>query len=1045
MTRSTTKPLYRHQGVGLLRAAALAHADVPGAWPDPTDTESCRGWLDAVWQRPELVEAIRLATPGLGARVDQITAGTTPLDRQVRRAALSVVRYMLRAAGRHTPFGMFAGAAPVSIQTGAKVRWGGAHRAIVAADTQWLAAVIEQLEASSELLERLDVVATDLVVRRGERFEVPNGQGRATIRWTRPAQLALKTAATPVGFAVLVARVTETFPATDATTVRRYLATLVRQGFLITSLRAPVTVTDLLAYLCDRLDEASAHELPDVSAVARRLGDIRSFIDCHNDQRMSDAADPEQLATDVRTILVARMRRLSDAGRVPLATTLRLDCEVRLPETVAQELERAATALMRLTRQPTGEAAWRDYYTAFCDRYGMDALVPVADVVDPDAGIGLPATYPGSMFTGPAATTMSARDERLLAIAWQAMSNQANQLAGTDEVAEVVLTDELIATIELDDLDGHAVPPHVEIAARIDAADCAALERGEFTVTVRPARAVGTLTSRFAGLVPEAGLDEIFGRVPVATEGGLPVQLSFPPMYPHAENICRVPAYLPDVLSLGELRGHEDRASGLDDLAVLATRGGLHLVSLSRGQVVEPQAFHALALDKQPPPVARFLAHLSRGNDALWHAFDWGPAARGLSFLPRVRHGRAVLSPARWRLTKADLRPTTDLAEWTAALGRWRDRWHCPAHVELVDADRALPLDLTVPAHAAIAQAHLSEHEELTFTEVADSERLGWIDGHAHNVVLPLFTTRPPAPSPLQAARPVLTNANHGQTPGAPGTEWLFVKLFTHPERMDCLLTRHLPRLIGRLAETAGHRPDCWFARYRSRQEADHLRLRLRVRSEEDYQTGVAAIGHWGQQLRSDGLAGRMVIDTYYPETGRYSTGRPGRPDSAMRAAERVFVADSRVVASQLGRLNAGAAPTNALVALNMFATTEAFLGSREAAAAWWKHRPSDATTDRAATAYVIDLVRQHSSLLAAAEHLGVDAAAWQERAAALADYRRELVPRPDSGLDSVLESLLHMHHNRAHGIDRASEATCHRITRQIAFAWLERQDGHSR
>ena len=81
-------------------------------------------------------------------------------------------------------------------------------------------------------------------------------------------------------------------------------------------------------------------------------------------------------------------------------------------------------------------------------------------------------------------------------------------------------------------------------------------------------------------------------------------------------------------------------------MAITATRDALHLVSLSRRRVVEPQVFHALALEKQPPPLVRFLAHLPRAHCATWTVLDSGPAGERLPDLPRVRYGRA-LAPAR--------------------------------------------------------------------------------------------------------------------------------------------------------------------------------------------------------------------------------------------------------------------------------------------------------------------------------------------------------------------------------------------------------------
>ncbi|MEU6709000.1 lantibiotic dehydratase [Streptomyces wuyuanensis] len=152
---------------------------------------------------------------------------------------------------------------------------------------------------------------------------------------------------------------------------------------------------------------------------------------------------------------------------------------------------------------------------------------------------------------------------------------------------------------------------------------------------------------------------------------------------PHTENVCRIPAYLPHVIPLGEHRGPDEMVIELDDLAVTATHSRLHLVSLSRRRVIEPQVFHAMALEKQPPPLARFLAHLPRAFNAAWTGFDWGREALRLPYLPRVRFGRTILCPARWYLTRADLPTHGDLAAWHQALGQWRKRWDCPETVEL--------------------------------------------------------------------------------------------------------------------------------------------------------------------------------------------------------------------------------------------------------------------------------------------------------------------------------------------------------------------------
>jgi hypothetical protein len=204
MRAGDRRPLYRHIDVALLRAAAAPLTAAVDWWPDLDDADACRQWLEEVWSRPDLADAVRQASPSLGEGVDAIRAGRTVDGKRVRGATRSTARYLLRSIGRPTPFGLFAGVAPVSLGGEAQVDWGSAHRGVARADTGWLADVIARLERCPELVERLDVVVTDLAVWRGGRLEVPQGPNRVTVRYTRAVAAVHILAATPLRFGTLV-------------------------------------------------------------------------------------------------------------------------------------------------------------------------------------------------------------------------------------------------------------------------------------------------------------------------------------------------------------------------------------------------------------------------------------------------------------------------------------------------------------------------------------------------------------------------------------------------------------------------------------------------------------------------------------------------------------------------------------------------------------------------------------------------------------------------------------------------------------------------
>lgn len=981
---------YRHHGTGLLRAAA--HAAEPVRWPDPDDEQDCRSWLGQVWTLPRLADAVRDASPVLAERVEAITAGKDVGGRKVRRAALSVARYALRASGRSTPFGTFAGVGPLSVGKATQVAWSEDHRPVAAADTTWLHRVIERLESCPELLELLDVVVNDMAEVRGGRWEIP-GTTTVRVRWTSATEYVRDEAGSPIQFRVLADKLTNSLG--EAGNPVGMLTSLVQHGFLRTSLRAPSTVTDPLGWLFDRLQEVGAAELP-VAPLVDELSAIREEIRAHN----------RNPSAHTRVCLADRMRAVAEA-RTPLAITLRLDADVQIPNSVGREMCRAASVLARLVREPTGTREWREYFAAFCERYGSGTLVPLRELVDTDTGLGWPRGYPGSGQPS-GRHVFSERDKFLMELAEDAA------IRGSQEVE---LDDEILGKLAETGGGGAVIPPHVEVGARIHAVSKQALDRGDYTFTVSLGRAVGTLTGRFLPLVPEVNLEAVIRNLPTIIAGAVPVQLSFPPQTPGAENVSRIPAYLPDVLSVGE--GKLNGTIDIDDLAVTATRHRLHVVSLSRRRVIEPHVLHALAA-KQQPPLARMLGELSRALQAGWIGFDWG-AADAMPFLPRLRYGRAILSPARWHL-KQDRVPTDAMA-WHRALDLWRKKWHCPPRVQLRDGGQWLPLDLDQPAHRAVLHQHMRRHRHATLTEAVDDAFDGWLDGRAHTVVLPLASRRPPIAGPPITRLPVIT-ADHGHVPACSDSSWLCAKLYLSARRMDELIVTGLPALLRPLGDR-----DCWFVRYpQIREEDEPSHLRLRVRVADDAPELFATLGCWADVLRSRGLIGRLAFDTYYPERGRYV---------AMEQAEHLFVADSRLVLTQLALLG-DETRSGVLTALNLFDIAAVFLGSRQSAADWL----SDQARHEAPEREVVDEVQRLARGRLQADLPGWPAIAQEHRRwlDAISRYREALPVDVDE--DSILRSLLHMHHNRAVGVGREREAACLRLARQAGASWRSRGAG---
>ncbi|MCM3886832.1 lantibiotic dehydratase [Frankia sp. R82] len=1093
----------------LLRASVgIDPGAVPG-WPDSSggDGEAAwRAWIGQVWMIHGVAGAVSAASPVLADRVAAVQAGEVGEIARVRRVAVSLAGYVVRLQGRATPFGLFAGIAPLrfgdrTVGAGSGPNVG--HQVAVRADAAWVEAVVAQLEPG--LFDRLLVTANDLAEVRSGRLVIPGSapaiglptetaptapswptvppgragspgramsQGQAvslgqamplgrtvSLRFTAPVRCALQATRRPVAVNVLVDQVAARFPQAHDGAVRDLVKSLVQAGALITCLRPPLTAFDGLGHLMAQLTALDAAGTPAAGPMVSELADIQAALAIQPHPGTDGPSSPA---------LAARMRALAGTGDTPpVAVDLRLGDAITLPAAVATEATAAAGALVRLTPHPYGPPTMKQYHRRFLERFGPGAVVPVTRLVSLVGGLG----YPRHGLDGARGLQArpGSRDEQLVTLAQQ---------AALDGVREVLLDDQLIGRLasatgdpverRTDGSERAPVsPPHLDLCVEVLATSVAALDRGDFRLAVCGIGQSAIATSgRFLSLLPRADrarFVEACASLPVGVAGALPAQVSFAPLRARARNVFAVPPVLPIVLSLGE---HRDRGAAdldLQDLAVTADPNRVYVVSLSRRCVVEPMLVCAAARHAVPT-LAMFLVDVARAASATIGLFDWGAAA-GLPFLPRLRYGRAVLAPARWRVPRGAL-PGADapLSAWLAATAELRDRLRLPERICVGVGDRQLRLRLDDPMHVELLRNHLRRparagrkaQPALTLTEAPSEGESGWCQGRAHEVLIPLASTAAPAPAPRVLARPGPLRLVNPDDDVLPGAGMLFAKVFGDPDGFTTLLTEHLPRLLADW-DIAAH---CWFVRYHD--PTPHLRIRLRT---ADYGQAAARTGAWVTGLRRHGLADTLTLDTYQPEPARYGHG------AALAAAERFFAADSAAALAELITVGAAdEAHLQAQTAASLVDLAGAILGGRAAGVAWLVARRGDAGSgpvNRMARRRALHLAAAYAHLdgpaastpsaatparatiaattTTATVSLGTAtttatspavAAAWQARRDAADAYTSLLrVRQADVTPAAVVRSLLHLQHNRRHGPGADTEDHVWRLARAIALA----------
>ncbi|GGQ42964.1 lantibiotic dehydratase [Couchioplanes azureus] len=1027
--------LRQYQPTGPILLRASTH---PGDIAQDSDatgsSERSLAWLIEQWSRPELREAVTMASPTFAERVGQLVhAGDAASPNAVRRAVLALASYLARWQGRATPFALFAGIniATVGAATG---RVGDQHTAVVRADADWLTRVVDRLERLHDLRRVLTVVADGAAIVRDGRLVIaarpqagerqPGPLREASTRFTHAVERALAHAARPVHFRELTVQLGTELSHAAPHRIESLLHGLIDGGFLITNLRPPMTAEDGLAYVVDVLHAAGGPGLPEVAVVLGQLDGIQARMLRHNAARTVR----EQAA--IRAEAVEAMTALSPGSEYPLVVDLRLDAELSVPAGVVNEAAQAAGVLLRLTTQPFGSAAWLDYHTRFRDRYGPGALVPVKELVA-DSGLGYPRGFLGAPRARPAWRVLTERDAYLLALIQQAT---------LDGAQEITLTDADIDAMTIGDSSAAVPPARIELSLTVNAPSVEALNKGTFALCITGApRSYTSMAGRFAYLLDPTARGELArSYTDAANENTLTAHLSFPPRRVHNQNVTRVGRLTTSVISLGEHPDGDD--IGVDDLAVTADPDQLHLVQRSTGRRVLAYMPHALDITVQTPPLARFIAEVGHARSAVFGPFDLGAAARTLPYTPRIRYQRTILAAARWTLSATDLAPpppttgaqahgplTVGPSErWEKALYEWRERWRVPARVIACHGELRLPLDLDRALDRALLHHRLTRAERLEIREDAPADAHRWVS-HAAELLIPM-TLKAPAPRPL----PVMDSPGQTLRPGA--SSLVRAHLIGNPARFDELLTKHLPALADSLID--GGLLRWWIRRHRDmiRLDADqYLSIELRLREPAAFGPVAARLAAFADTLHQSGLPAEVLLAAHHAHPARYGLG------PAMEAAEQVFAADTTAAISQLRMSEQAGIPSHVLAAVSMVRLAAGFApdpasGYMALLTCLKGHtEPADRT--------LTELARTLADPTAGHQHLrdlpggDVVTVAWHRRQDALQTYHARLREQRDPAV--VLRTLLHEHHVRAVGVDPEFERKTNHLARAVAMRCL--------
>jgi thiopeptide-type bacteriocin biosynthesis protein len=977
--------------------------------------------LRAIVESRDMREAIFVASPELDAAVENWL--TEPESKRGQRVERALVKYFSRAAGRATPFGLFAGTSVGRIGDTTDLILDARDRSVRHSRLD-----IDYLFALSS------AIAQDPTHRDGFTLK-PNSS-----LYERAGQLRF--------VEVRVAEEKRTYHLVAAETSDALLKTLARArggastADLISELVAPdVSTADASGFVSELID--SQILVPDLGlavtgseptrAFAARLsasGSTCAIADAlrHVDSALA-AIDKEGLGVEpsrYRAIAAALdgLPEKADITRLFQVDLVKQSAAAMVGGAVLEELTAAVDLLHRLLPQTTDSdlAVFKD---AFRERYEASE-VRLTDVLDEESGIGFPAYRADTSDGSPLLADLPPPPETMPTVVWDARERRL-----LDRLAFALRSGR--SEIELDDSDvgalSHPSPPPlpaaIAVTAQLAAASTAAFARGDFRllVTAVTGASGATVLGRFCHADPD--VLRMVERHLRAEEALLPDAVFAEVVHLPEDRIGNV--VLRPVLRdfeiefMGQSGATSQRRIPVTDLLVSLKGDSLHLRSERLGRRVVPRLTTAHNHSLSGLGVYRFLCALQSDGTAGRIGWSWNPFG-GAPFLPRVTHGRLVLGPATWNVTRDELlllRCDTAASRFEAVQSLRAARG-LPRFVVVRDEDNTLPVDLdaalSVESFAHLVKGRDNARLEEMFPAADELCARGPDGRYVHEIVVPLVrSAAPQRETPAVHVAPAVTRSF------SPGSEWLYAKLYTGTATADRVLVESVAPLAGRAIASGA--ADCWFfIRYADPRE--HVRVRFhgdpdRLRNE--VLPPLLAIG--SRELAS-GNVWKVQLETYEREIERY-----GGP-AGIELAEQVFWADSEAVLQIIQLLEPGDAGHDdrwrmCLLGLDTLLSDFGFTLEQKhemiarARRAYGIEQGEDAALRRALGERHRLVGRGVRSLLSGTlddDHpLAAGVAVLRERSARMAPIVAQLQARERDGrlstaLDALAHSLLHMH-----------------------------------
>lgn len=286
----------------------------------------------------------------------------------------SLYKYFIRSSSRCTPFGTVAGIdfgtysaenTKFELNDDNFIRY-------AKPDMEWLMGYIKKIE--KEKGQKLRYKVNEAITIRSGRVFLDDS-GKSNIQYSKPVEVVLANSKDYITFDELICVLQGNFKGQSKQLLERFVLDLIDNNYLISDLRPSLTCRNQFERFINKFENYNIDK-----SAAEKLRDILKEINDYN-QTTNDATKKyEDIINAMSDVFKAKNYLHVDIGLNFKNKNLNYKFE--------DDINALINILMAFSSETTSTNTMKDYKAKFLDRYGENRVVPIAEVIDSDVGIG---------------------------------------------------------------------------------------------------------------------------------------------------------------------------------------------------------------------------------------------------------------------------------------------------------------------------------------------------------------------------------------------------------------------------------------------------------------------------------------------------------------------------------------------------------------------------------------------------------------------------------------------------------------------------------